>query len=63
MTSRPQITERPAYGHSRAGSHMKTLRGPDGKERPRDRAAQRCQSYAAWWPRHGACAGVLSRPR
>ena len=47
--SRPQITERPAYGPGRAGSHTKTLRGPDGKERPRDRAAQRCQIYAAWW--------------
>ena len=48
MMSRLQITERPAYGPGRAGSHMKTLRGPDGKERPRDRAAQRCQIYAAW---------------
>jgi hypothetical protein len=34
MMSRPLITERPAYGHSRGGNHPKTLRGPVGKERP-----------------------------
>jgi len=34
MMSRPLITERPAYGHSRGGNNPKTLRGPVGKERP-----------------------------
>jgi hypothetical protein len=34
MMSRPPITERPAYGHSRGGNHPKTLRGPVGKEKP-----------------------------
>ena len=38
--SRPQITERPAYGHGTGGNHMKTLRGPDGG---RDRGT--AQSY------------------
>jgi hypothetical protein len=41
MMSRPPITERPAYGHSRGGNHPKTLRGPVGKEKP----AGTAQSY------------------
>ena len=51
MMSRPQITERPAYGPSRAGNHTKTLRGPVGKERPRDRAviSESAMRSTAWF--------------
>jgi hypothetical protein len=38
--SRLPITGPPAYGHGSGGKRVKTLRGPDGEERPRDRAVQ-----------------------
>jgi hypothetical protein len=38
--SRPPITVRRAYGHGSGDKRIKTLRGPDGGERPRDRAVQ-----------------------